>query len=102
MRAKLWEMLQGFVDGTVAPEELRSGCERLLRAGLRSHLSAEEKRPVLNFIEWWVEFYDPQLAPRQGVLGKLRDLRGQMKGEYRVDRQGLLAEARRVLAVLAE
>jgi len=102
MREKLSEILQGFVEGKITPDELRCECESLLKAGLRSHLSPEQKEPVLNFIKWWVEFYDPQLPPRPGVLGKLRDLHGQMKGEYRVDREAVFAEARKVIAILAE
>ena len=101
MRKELLEHLTAFIRGELQPEEFRGKLEYYLRAGVKSELTRAENKAIRTFFSWFVDFYDSARPPRKGMKGRLVDVWEQFAyGEYRVKRESLLREAKKVHQLL--
>ena len=102
MKEHLIDLLTRFNERSVDFFEFRSRLNAMLREGVKKSLSSEESRVFKDFVAWYLDIYDPQRPPRLGLTGKLRDMIGQLKGDYRVSETALRAKAEELRQVLLQ
>ena len=101
MKEHLIDLLTRFNEHSMDFFEFRSRLNAMLREGVKKSLSPEESEVFKDFVAWHLDIYDPQRPPRPGLAGKLRDMIGQLRGDYRVSETALRTKAEELRQVLS-
>jgi len=104
LRERFLHTIERFNAGDFDIAGLWEEVEVLNREGFRRELrDGEESRTVGQFIIWYLDMYDPDRAPRSGIIGRFRDKLGEVfRAEYRVSPDALRAKARLVEQVMKQ
>ena len=101
IREELLSLFSEFNHGKIPIQVFQDGLEELNKRGILQHLAPKERAIFNDFFTWYAGMYDPNRPPQSGLIGKLKDILAQFKGEYRVSLECFKKKALEVEKVIS-